>query len=137
MQLNNTTQYAIRILSYIAKNGDSRLYPAKELSEKLNIPYKFLTKIMTELVNKSFVSSIKGRVGGYALAKKANEISVLDIIDIYIDPETRKKCILGMGLCDDSNKCGLHDKWVNPRDLINDMYKNTTLDTLEQRALKI
>ena len=38
--------------------------------------------------------------------------------------ETRKKCILGIGLCDNSNKCGLHDKWVNPRNEIYDMYKN-------------
>ena len=37
MELNNTTQYAIRILSYIAKHGENKLISAKHLSENLDI----------------------------------------------------------------------------------------------------
>ena len=45
MQLHNTTQYAIRLLSYIAVNSEKKQFNAKELSEILDIPYKFLTKM--------------------------------------------------------------------------------------------
>jgi len=50
MQLSNTSQYAIRILAYMADQKDSKLMNATELADALYIPYKFLTKIMTELV---------------------------------------------------------------------------------------
>ena len=137
MQLDNTTQYTIRILSYIAKNGTSRLYPAKELSNILEIPYKFLTKIMTELVKSGFVESIKGRVGGYKLSKPAKEISIYDILESSNKLVDDTKCILGIGKCDGEKKCALHDKWVEPRDLIKKMYKDTTLDKLEGQDFKM
>lgn len=137
MQLHNTTQYAIRILSYIAKNGSSRLYSAKELSDSLQIPYKFLTKIMTELVRSDFVESIKGREGGYKLSKPSNEISIYDILGAFKELEDDTKCVLGIGECDGNNKCALHDQWVKPRDLIRQMYKNTTLDKVEGQEFKM
>ena len=137
MQLNNTTQYAIRILSYIAKYGDSRLYPAKELSETLSIPYKFLTKIMTELVKYDFVDSIKGREGGYKLSKPSKDISIHDILGSFRALPDDTKCVLGIGKCDGSNKCALHDQWLEPRNLIIKMYKDTTLDKLEDQDFKM
>ena len=137
MQLHNTTQYAIRILSYIAKYGTSRLYPAKELSDTLNIPYKFLTKIMSELVKANFVDSIKGREGGYKLSKPSKEISVYDILGAFRELEDDTKCVLGIGECDGKNKCALHDQWLEPRDLIRKMYKDTTLDKLEGQEFKM
>ncbi|NQY20406.1 MAG: Rrf2 family transcriptional regulator [Campylobacteraceae bacterium] len=137
MQLHNTTQYAIRILSYIAKNGNERLYSAKELAKELNISYKFLTKIMMKLVKADFVNSIKGRVGGYELKKEAKEISMIDILITFDDLDSDTTCILGIGLCDCNNKCSLHDQWLKPRDLIKKMYKETTLDKIKNENYKL
>jgi len=137
MQLQNTSKYAIRILSYIAKYGTSRLYSAKELSNELNISYKFLTKIMIELVKSNFIISIKGRVGGYKLSKPANEISIFDILSSLKELDNDDMCILGIGVCDAANKCTLHDSWIEPKKLINKMYKDTTLDTLEGKEFKM
>ncbi|MCJ8326986.1 MAG: Rrf2 family transcriptional regulator [Campylobacterales bacterium] len=137
MQLHNTTQYAIRILSYIAKNGNERLYSAKELAKELNISYKFLTKIMMKLVKADFVNSIKGRVGGYELKKEAKEISMIDILITFDDLDSDTTCILGIGLCDCNNKCSLHDQWLKPRDLIKKMYQDTTLDKIQNENYKL
>lgn len=137
MQLHTTTQYAIRVLSYIAKNGKDRLYSAKELSDTLSIPYKFLTKIMCELVKFNFVISIRGRDGGYELAKPSSEISIQDILEAFKDLEDDTKCILGIGVCDRKNKCALHDQCLKPRDLLRQMYKDTTLDKLEGQDFKM
>lgn len=137
MQLHNTAQYAIRILSYIAKYGNSRLYSAKELSENLNIPYKFLTKIMTNLVKSDFIDSIQGREGGYKLSRPAKDISIHNILENFKELEDDTKCVLGIGECDAKNKCALHDQWVEPRELIRKMYKDTTLDKLEGQEFKM
>lgn len=137
MHLTNTSQYAIRTLIYITKYGQDRLFSAKELSETLNIPYKFLTKVMISLVNNHFVLSIKGREGGYKLAKPSSQIRVLDILNVFNEFENNNKCLLGIGSCDSENKCALHDQWVVPKELIQQMFETTTLDKLEDENFKM
>ncbi len=136
MELNNTTQYAIRMLSYIA-NSHGKLQNAKELSQILAIPYKFLTKIMTELVKSEFIISIRGREGGYKLAKPASQIMVLDILNQFGDIVKENQCILGIGTCDSENKCSLHDQWVTPKEMMIKMFAETSLENLEGDEFKI
>ena len=137
MQLHNTSQYAIRILSYIANKHEKQLYSAKELSDVLNIPYKFLTKITTELVKSNFILSIRGREGGYKLSRPASQISIMDVLNNFNEFVEQKECILGIGKCDGNNKCGLHDQWVKPKTMIKEMFENTTLENLEGSDFKI
>ncbi len=73
---------------------------------------------MTELVKSDFVDSIKGREGGYKLARPAQQISIYDILGSFRELEDDTKCVLGIGECDGNNKCALHDQWIEPRDLI-------------------
>jgi len=137
MQLHNTTQYAIRVLSYIAKHDNYQLHNAKYLSEILEIPYKFLTKIMTDLVKFEFIISIRGRDGGYKLARVASTITIMEILNKFNDSIDYEKCVLGIGSCDSQNKCALHDQWVQPKDMIQKMFKDTTLENLEGKNFKL
>ena len=137
MQLHNTSQYAIRILSYITNQKSESFLSAKELEETLEIPYKFLTKIMGELVKAGLIKSIRGREGGYELNKAASEIAISDILDIFNDSIHEERCILGIGFCDCLNKCALHDQWAEPKNLIQKMFKETTLDNLTNKGCKI
>jgi len=137
MQLLNSSQYAIRILSYIANNENQSLYCAKDLSETLIIPYKFLTKIMTDLVKAEFIISVRGREGGYRLAKPASTITVIEILNVFNDFINREQCVLGIGKCDGDHKCAMHDKWKKPKDVIQIMFEETTLENLEGRDFKL
>ncbi|QSZ42800.1 Rrf2 family transcriptional regulator [Sulfurimonas aquatica] len=136
MQLHKTSQYAIRILSYIANSSDT-LLSAKVLSETLDISYKYLTKIMTELVNGGFILSIRGREGGYKLVKSASEITILEILNYFKELEEYNECILGTGFCNPNNKCILHDQWLEPKGLITKMFAETTLDNFDSEHFKI
>ena len=134
MELNNTSQYAIRILSFIANNGIDRLISAKELSAVLDIPYKFLTKIMTDLVKLDFVISIRGREGGFKLARAASSISIMNILNAFNEFVDHERCILGIDHCvgSSSNKrCILHDQWSKPKAMIIEMYEGTTIENIE------
>ena len=130
MVLNTTSQYAIRAMTLIANSDKESLYNAKELSDTLNIPYKYLTKTMTKLVNANIIDSIRGREGGFALAKSPSEIKLIDILDALKDCVDEKNCLLGTGMCDAREKCILHDQWEHPRKEILNMFKNTTLENL-------
>ncbi|MFT7860202.1 MAG: Rrf2 family transcriptional regulator [Sulfurimonas sp.] len=137
MQLHNTTQYAIRILSYLTQQEGECLLSAKEIAERLEIPYKFLTKIMAELAKAGFIKSIRGREGGYELHKPASKIKISDILDVFNDPLHEEQCILGIGFCDSNDKCVLHDQWTQPKVLIEQMFNDTTLEKIAYKGSKL
>ena len=137
MKLNNTSQYAIRVMAYIADHKEKNLLSATELSNKLNIPYKFLTKIMTELVKADFVESIRGREGGFRLKKNASDIKVDDILNIFNDSIKDEECILGIGFCNNICKCALHDQWMEPKLLIQKMFRESSLQDIAGKGCKI
>ncbi len=137
MQLSNSSQYAIRILAYMADNKDSKLLNATELAKTLYIPYKFLTKIMTELVKSGLVVSIRGRDGGYKFEKKTSEIMVSDILAIFNDSIKNEQCVLGIGFCNGLCKCALHDQWIEPKHLLQKMFQESSLEDIAGKGCKI
>jgi Rrf2 family protein len=130
MKLNTTSQYAIRIMTHIVQNKDVALFKAKNISEILNIPYKYMTKIMTQLSDANIISSTRGREGGYSLAKDPNLISMIDLLEAVKECLHGKDCVLGLGLCQETSKCALHDNWKVPKKSMLNMFKNTTLADL-------
>jgi len=137
MQLSNSSQYAIRILAYMADNKDSKLLNATELAKTLYIPYKFLTKIMTELVKSGLVVSIRGRDGGYKFEKKTSDIMVSDILTIFNDSIKDEQCVLGIGFCNGLCKCALHDQWIEPKHLLQKMFQESSLEDIAGKGCKI
>jgi len=137
MQLSNSSQYAIRILAYIADKKDLQLINATDLANTLDIPYKFLTKIMTELVKADLVESIRGRDGGFKLNKSAKEIMVDDILNLFRDSIKDEQCVLGIGFCNGMCKCALHDQWMEPKLLMQRMFRESSLEDIAGRGCKI
>ena len=137
MKLSNTSQYAIRILSYITTQKEQSLITATQLSKNLLIPYKFLTKIMTELVKADLVESIRGRDGGFQLKQDARNIKVDDILNLFHDSIKDEECLLGIGACNDVCKCALHDQWMEPKLLLQKMFRESSLQDIAGKGCKI
>jgi len=137
MQLSNTAKYAIKILSYMAKQEHDYLSKSKELASTLDIPYKFLTKIMTALVKGDFIISVRGREGGFKLNAPATSITILDILNYLGELADFHTCILGKGLCNPKEKCMLHDEWANPRRMIKEMFASTSIDKINSADFKL
>jgi len=121
----------------MADNKDSKLLNATQLAKTLYIPYKFLTKIMTELVRSGLVVSIRGRDGGYKFEKKTSEIMVSDILAIFNDSIKDEQCVLGIGFCNGMCKCALHDQWVEPKHLLQRMFQESSLEDIAGKGCKI
>lgn len=129
MHFSKTTEYAIRVLSYLHRYSFTS-HSVNVLHQELNLPYKYLTKMMTELVKKGLVTASRGREGGLSLAKNADEIHLCDILEAIGEPLESERCILGFEKCDASNPCALHDQWAPPKAMIEAMLTNTTLASL-------
>lgn len=78
--LSQKTRYTIRALQHLAdqwRQGPVRL---DAIAEAQNIPRKFLTVILSELVREGVVLSHRGREGGYELALAPVDIRYGDVI---------------------------------------------------------
>jgi len=137
MELNNTSKYALRILSYIAHYSEGKLLSARELSDALDIPYKFLTKIVTDLVKEGFIISIRGREGGNKLSRDASKITLMEVLNALNEFNKQAECILGIGLCNHQKRCVLHNQWLEPKVMLASMFKDTTLKDLDAEKFKI
>ncbi|MBD3824046.1 MAG: Rrf2 family transcriptional regulator [Epsilonproteobacteria bacterium] len=114
MLLNATTQYSLKILFYLKEHSEA-LVSAKVLSERLDIPYKYLTKILTKLTKNEYIESIQGRYGGFRLLNGVH-IKVEDIV--LMEGDDFRQCIMGNGICKERGKCQLHDSWKEPKKAI-------------------
>ena len=55
--------------------------PVLEISSNGNIPHNYLEQILSSLRKAGLVKSIRGAYGGYFLGRKAEEITVLEILE--------------------------------------------------------
>lgn len=131
MNFNKTTEYTLRILGFMSLN-ENILYSVIELSEKLNIPYRYLRKQMNLLSKQGFIASIQGKQGGYKIAKKLTDISLLDIVNATENYTKENMCFFGFRECPLQNQCSMHDKWGDVRDKTFNILKTTTLHDLKQ-----
>jgi Rrf2 family protein len=79
------------------------LYSAKFLDEALNIPDKYLCKLMTILFKVQYIKSTQGKVGGYSFNKIIKNIYLSDIINTVEGMSKYKNCVLGFDNCFDDN----------------------------------
>jgi len=78
MQMQISTDYALRILQYLHKHKED-LPTAMTISQSIGITYPFFIKIANQLKQKGLLSAVQGRNGGYRLARPAHQISIYDV----------------------------------------------------------
>ncbi|MGX8833679.1 RrF2 family transcriptional regulator [Amedibacillus sp. YH-ame6] len=91
MQLNVTTDYAIRIVLCLASN--TKPVSSTILFEKLGIPQSYVLKIAKKLEKAGLVKTHIGTYGGYSLAKSTSEINLFDVIDIMENTAKINRCM--------------------------------------------
>ena len=79
MRLTIFTNYALRTLMYAAMKTDG-LSTAKEISDAFGISKAHLTKCVHQLGQWGYLENVRGRGGGFRLARPANEITVGEIV---------------------------------------------------------
>jgi Rrf2 family protein len=132
MNFSKTTEYALRILSYMSL-GEADLYSADHLFTKLQIPKKYLQRMLTDLVRGGFIISVRGRNGGFTFARNINTIFLADIINFTEGVDWAPKCIFGFKECALENPCAIHNLWTDNHIAQANMLKTTSLGNLKEQ----
>jgi len=137
MILTKTTEYAVRILTLMAsRKGEKDSFSATYLHEQLNIPYKYLTRLMTDLSKQGFLLSIRGRGGGFKIIKALDEITLADIVEAVEGMASFNACILGFEECSSENPCALHFVWEKNKKNFIKMLEETTLEDIRRKKIR-
>lgn len=137
--LSNTCKYAIRAVLYLAINEQANTkIGIKKISEDLNMPSPFLGKILQVLSKHKILDSTKGPHGGFSLGKKAEDISLIEIVEIIDGLDFFHTCVIGVKVCElePSNKeiCPFHDKLDPIRDELHMQFKTLTIGNFRDGA---
>ena len=130
MKLSKTSEYALRILIYMAKEPN-KLYTATQLVKELGVSDKYLRRLMTDLSKAGFIKSVQGRDGGYTFMKSTNEIFLFDVIDSVEGMEKLNGSVLGFEHCWDTTPCAMHDTWLHIRVQLNKVFRETNLSDMD------
>jgi len=134
MLLSKSCVYGLRASLYLASRKDGEFIPIRKMSDKLEISFHFLTKILQQLTAEGIMESFKGPNGGIRLSKDGSEVPLMDIVLAIDGPQLLTECALGLPGCGTKNPCPLHDKWAETRDSIREMLEQTTLTELVKKG---
>lgn len=76
MRLTRYTDYAIRVLLYLGAQPTDQLAPIAQISRAYGISQNHLMKVVNDLVNAGYLTSVRGRFGGVRLGMAPRDINV-------------------------------------------------------------
>ncbi len=133
MKFNKTTEYAIRVMVFLADHKDER-YSVNQLHQILKIPYKYLGRLMHKLSAAGLAHVTQGKQGGYRIFQDLSRIYLYEIVGVVEGLEDYQRCVLGFPECSSENPCSLHHIWIERQESIKEMIYNTTLADLKGDA---
>src|SRR6202035_911393 len=87
MKLTRASSYALHAVAYMAQQKtQDKPIASHHIAHARGIPERFLLKVLKPLVSVRVLLSIKGPNGGYRLAKPADEISLLEVLEAVDGP---------------------------------------------------
>ena len=137
MRITYRGDYALKaILDLALHNGV--IVTIHDLAERAQIPFKFLEQVLLDLKRGGFVESRRGKVGGYLLAKKPQEITIGEVIRFVDGPIEPIACITkDYSGCSDIYKCVFRHIWKDVGSAISGIVDNITFkDLLSQAQVK-
>jgi Rrf2 family cysteine metabolism transcriptional repressor len=79
ISVTSKSRYAVVAMAELARSGD-RPVPIAAVAERRGMPVQFLVQLFSTLRRSGLLDSYRGTKGGYALARPADEITVLEVV---------------------------------------------------------
>jgi Rrf2 family protein len=130
LQLTRGGEYALRAMMYLARVPEGEVASLREIGREQEVPESFLAKILQTLVHAGLASSQRGARGGFCLARPADTISVREVIEAVDGPIALNGCVLWPEDCGRSERCPMHDVWVEAQGEMMRVLDGVRLDAL-------
>ncbi len=133
MKLSRASLYALHGMAYLAGHASRNYVSLATIRKELGLPEKHLAKIFQSLARSGLLNSLRGVNGGFALARPAAEITLLEIIKT-IDGLPRGDCPVHPDAREPNRCCAVNRLVFDYRERIFDQLRRTSLADVVRRA---
>lgn len=130
LRLTQAADYAIRSMIYIGSMPEGRTVLRSEVAASQEIPPSFMAKILRSLVRAGLLRSTRGVHGGFTLARPAEEINLLQVVEAIEGPINVANCAASSDGCRHSANCPAAGVWIRVQDAIKGILSEASLETL-------
>jgi len=132
MRLTTKGRYAVTAMLDLALHHGQGPITLSDISLRQGISLSYLEQLFARLRKQGLVSSARGPGGGYQLGKKAEAISVADVIAAVDENVDATRCG-GLKNCQSEQRCLTHDLWEDLSQQIYEFLSRITLSQLVER----
>lgn len=131
LRISRKVDYGLLLLSALSVT-DKRRVGLRSLAEEYQVPYRFLSRIASELAAAGLVKSKVGVKGGYRLARRPEEISFYEVVKVLEGELELVECLKGGRDCGCKVEC-FHKQGMKRlgAGLIEVMKKTTMVEMME------
>jgi Rrf2 family protein len=117
-QLSSGGEYAVRTMLHLASAPTGEGIQISSIAAAWDIPENFLRKIVPLLSKASLIVSRRGKTGALFLARPAETITLLDVIQAVEGPMALNKCLIRPDFCNRSRWCAVHCLWSEAQETL-------------------
>lgn len=130
MRVSTKGRYGLRILLDVALNEAQGPVVLKDIAQRQAISQKYLWQVIHPLKSAGIVNSVRGAHGGYVLARKPEDITLLEIVETLEGASSLVECVMKPSHCERSDVCVARSAWVEVEQSMRDAMKAITIRDL-------
>lgn len=138
MLFSTKAEYGVRLLVELGRRSEGAPVALATVAEADNLPLSYLEHLVAKLREAGLVTSTRGAHGGYRLARPADEITMLEVVQALEGPVAPMECFHtdseGKVLCsheeDADRACATKMLWTRVHGGVTRALAGTTLDEL-------
>lgn len=138
LQFSQKLDYGLFLLTELAKRTDQEPVSLRTVAQEHQMSFFFLQKVAFDLRKAELIRADRGKNGGYVLVKKAENITLKEIIEVLEGPVSVMHCLIAENLqhsqCSRSSKCHMRRGLSAVNQAVVNIFQQTTLLHLLQQT---
>ena len=132
--MSRETDYAVLLLTHLARNDALLLASARELAQETHLPLPTTSKLLKVLARAGVLISQRGPNGGYTLARNPEEINIVEVIGAIEGPVALTDCVDRPGYCLHEPTCQVRGNWQTINSRVVDALRQISLAEMARPA---
>jgi len=135
LRVTKLTDYATLVLATLAA-APGRVHSAAELAELAGLELPTVSKVLKPLAHAGLVTGFRGASGGYKLARPAQDIPLIEIVEAIEGKLGLTECSGEHSTCEDEPHCGTRGPWHQAHEVIAGALRGVSLDEMLSPAAR-
>jgi len=133
MRLSTAVRYGARAITQLGSAYSGRAISIREIAQEQRVSPKYLEHILKTLRAAGLVQAVRGKRGGYLLARPPQSITLKDLYGSLVGSAAPVDCVDCADSCPMHDLCPTRDTWVEIKESIERVLERTTVEDLVER----